>query len=88
MGFLAQESDSLFPQLVSYEKEKDMYKMNYAGFSTVAIKAVQEPQVLIQNQQVHMAQLENQNIDLRQRFEKLEELVSKNNTPITHKLLL
>lgn len=62
--------------------------MNYAGFSTVAIKAVQEPQVLIQNQQVHMAQLENQNIDLRQRFEKLEELVSKNNTPITHKLLL
>lgn len=44
IGMLAQEAHRLFPQLVSYDKEKDLYKINYAGFSTVAIKAIQEQQ--------------------------------------------
>lgn len=61
MGFLAQESYSLFPQLVSYDKEKDLYKMNYAGFSTVAIKAIQEQQQTID--------------ELRARLEKVEALL-------------
>ena len=65
IGMLAQHSYSLFPQLVSYDKEKDVYKMNYAGFSTVAIKAIQEQQLLIEQQQ--------QLIDtLIKRLEKLE----------------
>jgi hypothetical protein len=45
---------------VSYNKEKDLYKMNYAGFSTVAIKAIQEQQVIIENQQKQIAFLQKE----------------------------
>jgi hypothetical protein len=70
LGFLAQEVNKLFPELVSYSKEKDLYKMNYAGFSTVAIKAIQEQQQVIQDQQ--------QEIDaLRTRLDKLEAALLK-----------
>lgn len=57
LGFLAQDAYRLFPQLVSYDKEKDLYKMNYAGFSTVAIKAIQEQQLIIQSQQQQIDEL-------------------------------
>lgn len=63
IGMLAQEAYKLFPQLVSYDKEKDLYKMNYAGFSTVAIAAIQEQQVEID--------------DLKKRLLALEEKLSK-----------
>ncbi len=63
IGMLAQEAYKLFPQLVSYDKEKDLYKMNYAGFSTVAIAAIQE-------QQVEMD-------DLKKRLLALEEKLGK-----------
>jgi Chaperone of endosialidase/Head domain of trimeric autotransporter adhesin len=70
IGLLAQETHKLFPELVSYSKEKDLYKMNYAGFSTVTIKAIQEQQVVIQNQQ--------QQIDeLNTRLEKLEQILRR-----------
>lgn len=71
IGFLAQETYKLFPELVSYSADKDLYKMNYAGFSTVAIKAIQEQQVIIHRQQ--------QKIDtLEQRLQKLEALLLHN----------
>lgn len=65
LGMLAQEARELFPELVSYDEEKDLYKMNYAGFSTVAIKAIQEQQAVIQKQQ-------NTIDDLIKRIESLE----------------
>jgi Chaperone of endosialidase/Head domain of trimeric autotransporter adhesin len=63
IGLLAQQAHQLFPELVSYSKEKDLYKMNYAGFSTVAIKAIQEQQKEIEA--------------LKARLEKLEALLLK-----------
>jgi hypothetical protein len=57
IGLLAQQAHQLFPELVSYSKEKDLYKMNYAGFSTVAIKAIQEQQLLIEKQQQQIDEL-------------------------------
>ena len=63
IGMLAQEAYQLFGELVSYDKEKDLYKMNYAGFSTVAIRAIQEQQAEIE--------------DLKKRLERLEEKLGK-----------
>lgn len=63
IGFIAQEAYKLFPELVSYDKEKDLYKMNYAGFSVVAIKAIQEQQKEIE--------------ELKARLEKLEAIILK-----------
>jgi hypothetical protein len=57
IGLLAQEAYQLFPELVSYSKEKDLYKMNYAGFSTVTIKAIQEQQLVIQTLQQQIDEL-------------------------------
>jgi hypothetical protein len=59
-GLLAQDAISLFPQLVSYNSEKDLYKMNYAGFSIIAIKAIQEQQVLIEQQQKQIDELKKE----------------------------
>jgi hypothetical protein len=63
IGMLAQETYQLFPELVSYNKTNDVYKMNYAGFSTVAIKAIQEQQKEIEA--------------LKARLEKLEAILQK-----------
>lgn len=65
IGMLAQHTYKYFPELVSYDKENDIYKMNYAGFSTVAIKAIQEQQTIIKNQQTTID-------ELIKRIEKLE----------------
>jgi hypothetical protein len=48
-GFLAQEVEPLFPELVS---EKNGFKaLNYSGFGVVAIKAIQELHALVEAQQ-------------------------------------
>ncbi len=54
IGLIAQEAKELFPELVSYSKADDMYGVNYAGFSMVAIKAIQEQQEVIEEQQTEI----------------------------------
>ncbi|MCB0628302.1 MAG: tail fiber domain-containing protein [Lewinella sp.] len=58
IGFIAQEVAPIFPELVSYSEADDLYGINYAGFSVVAIKAIQEQQALIEAQQQQIATLE------------------------------
>ena len=52
IGFIAQEVAKLFPELVSYDESEDLYGINYARFSVLAIKAIQELQEII-NAQAH-----------------------------------
>jgi hypothetical protein len=66
IGMLAQQAYELFPQLVSYDKKKDVYKMNYAGFSTVALKAIQE-------QQQQIDQLRNELAAIKELLHKQKE---------------
>lgn len=48
LGFIAQEVQPLFPELVGYAgEEQDIMTLNYNGFSVLAIKAIQEQQALI-----------------------------------------
>jgi len=42
IGFVAQDVESIYPELVNYNKEDDLYQLNYSGFGVVAIKAIQE----------------------------------------------
>lgn len=63
LGLIAQDAYQLFPELVNYDKEKDLYKINYAGFSTVAIKAIQELQM-------EMETLKKEIIALKERLRK------------------
>jgi hypothetical protein len=70
IGFVAQEVKPLFPELVYYSEADDLYGIDYAGFSVVAIKAIQEQQTVIEVQQ--------QTIDnLLKRLEALEKKVQQ-----------
>lgn len=72
IGMLAQETQKLFPSLVSYDAKKDLYKMNYAGFSTVAIKAIQEQQIIIDKQSERIDKLQHTIDALIKRNEMLD----------------
>lgn len=63
VGFLAQEAEPLFPELVNHNQLDDgseMYTMDYAGFSVIAIKAIQELKELIDVQQAEIDALKEQ----------------------------
>lgn len=57
IGLLAQEAKDIFPELVSYSEVDSLYGVNYAGFSMVAIKAIQEQQEVIETQQTEIDEL-------------------------------
>jgi hypothetical protein len=64
LGFIAQQVEPLFPELVSEKNE--LKGLNYDGFGVIAIKAIQEQQYLINQQQKLIEELVN-------RVQKLEE---------------
>ena len=72
-GFIAQEVQQLFPEMVSvssYTVEKsvtipDFHALNYNGFKMIAVKAVQEEQHMIEQQQ-HVQD------DINKRLETIE----------------
>ncbi|MEM6524231.1 MAG: tail fiber domain-containing protein, partial [Bacteroidota bacterium] len=52
LGFIAQEVEPLFPELVENpNSENSYYSMEYSTVGVIAIKAIQEQQELIENQQ-------------------------------------
>ncbi|PHN04716.1 tail fiber domain-containing protein [Flavilitoribacter nigricans] len=69
IGFIAQEVAPVFPELVDYSEADDLYGINYAGFSVVAIKAIQEQQAVIESQQATID-------DLNKRLELLEKAMA------------
>lgn len=71
IGFIAQETKALFPELVDYSAADDLYGINYAGFSVIAIKAIQEQQQIIEQQQLTID-------DLQKRLSALEKIILEN----------
>jgi len=69
IGFIAQEIAALFPELVHYSETDDVYGIDYSGFGVVAIKAIQEQQAIIDNQQELIE-------GLSQRLEALERKIN------------
>lgn len=48
IGFIAQDVLTLFPELVNYNQEMDVYSLQYSTFAVIAIKAIQEQQLIIE----------------------------------------
>ena len=59
LGFLAQEVGEVFPDVVRYAEDGSP-GLAYDLFSILSIKAIQEQQAMIDNQQVHIAEQEEQ----------------------------
>jgi hypothetical protein len=70
IGFLAQDVEPLFPDLVS-EKEGIM-GLNYDGFSVIAIQAIREQQELIDNQAEMIESLQKEMEALKRRVSAME----------------
>jgi Chaperone of endosialidase len=69
LGFIAQEVLPLFPELVGETSNKEgtahYLSLNYGGFGPIAIKAIQEQQIQIED-------LKKQNADLKALMEALD----------------
>ncbi len=75
LGFIAQEAQEIFPELVSYQEDDDMYGINYAGFSVVAIKAIQEQQVVINDLESKNDELQTTLMHLESQIRKQEKMI-------------
>jgi Chaperone of endosialidase len=76
-GFISQEVVDLFPELVnSFKRSAEdptlYFGLNYAGFSVIAIKAIQEQQQQIQSQQQTIDAQNKKLEDFEKRLEALE----------------
>lgn len=74
LGFLAQDVQLLFPELVRQSSDRKGQKgylsINYGGFGVLAVKAIQEQQIEIEN-------LKKENEVLRAKFDSLEARLQK-----------
>ncbi len=57
LGFIAQEVEPIFPEVVHFSEADGLYGINYAAFGVIAIKAIQEQQAIIENQQKQIDEL-------------------------------
>ena len=80
IGVIAQELKEVFPELVKYAPEQDTYTVDYTSMAPLAIKAIQEQQVMIENLQKQVTELqsklkkeENTNSDLSAKLESILE---------------
>ncbi len=74
LGFIAEDVLAVFPELVeSVGENGENLAINYAGFSVVAIKAIQEQQVMIQKQQETIDKLKFQIAEL----ERIKQLITE-----------
>ncbi len=80
LGFLAQSVAPLFPELVNYtagDGTEATYTMDYAGFSVVAIKAIQEQQAFIEAQAQQLADQEARLQALEAQLAEIRALLEK-----------
>ena len=60
-GFLAQELEKVFPQFVFYGGDDQvLYTVDYAGMSVVALKAIQEQQLVIEELKTELESIKSQ----------------------------
>ncbi|MBC6997391.1 tail fiber domain-containing protein [Cytophaga sp. FL35] len=70
IGLIAQDVQSIFPDLVSSDSEDELLGLNYSAFAIVAIKAIQEQQLLIEKQSEKIASLEARLLRLEKNISK------------------
>ncbi|MEZ4874611.1 MAG: tail fiber domain-containing protein [Flavobacteriaceae bacterium] len=81
LGLIAQDVEPLFPQLVkkpTFEQgEESPYMLNYSGFGIIAIKAIQEQQQIIENQNATIEFLISELQNQQQEIETIKNLLKQ-----------
>jgi hypothetical protein len=70
IGFIAQDVLDVFPELVHYSHDAGFYSLNYSGFAVVAIQAIQEQQLLLD-------QLQKENEEIRKELDEIKKLLGQ-----------
>lgn len=82
LGFIAQDVQPLFPELVgrlhNYDGKTEFLALNYGGFGVLAIKAVQEQQQQIESLKKENQDLKGQVENLEARLQRLEKAMLEN----------
>ena len=73
LGLIAQETEGLFPQLVSYDAEADAYHLDYGGIGVLSVKAIQKQQLEIDMLADKLKKTEEENRNLLKLILSLEE---------------
>lgn len=71
IGFIAQDVEKIFPEMV-YDLDGGLKGINYAGFAVVAIKAIQEQEEYIRQQQLNISEQQKAIVNLENRLLTLE----------------
>jgi len=77
VGFVSQEVNNVFPEFtkkVLLENGSDVLMVNYAGFSVIAIKAIQEQQQIIEAQHAKLEKQEDRLTKLEKEMAELKAL--------------
>ncbi|MDC0231026.1 tail fiber domain-containing protein, partial [Aureispira] len=84
IGVLAQDAHKLFPEFVTpgetNEEGQNTWMVNYAGFSMVAIKAIQEQQEIIEKQKQQIINHQNDMKALKAEVESIKSLLQSSNS--------
>jgi len=73
IGFIAQDINKVYPELIAHDEETDMFTMNYSGLGVIAIKAVQELKIKVDQLALENSKLKAQLL----KYEDLETLLAK-----------
>jgi hypothetical protein len=77
LGLIAQEIEPVIPELVARGKdEAQTLGLNYIGLVPVVIKAIQEQQATIQDQQATIGRLTEENVALKARLVAIEQALA------------
>lgn len=79
VGFIAQEVDELFPELVGKNAKRggteELLSLNYTGFGVLAIKAIQEQEEELNSLRKENDLLKSKTVELESRLEALEQAI-------------
>ena len=70
IGMVAQDVQKIYPELITYHKEQDVYHMDYSATGVIAVKAVQELKKEVDS-------LKTENAILKEKLSKLEALEAR-----------
>ena len=59
IGFIAQDVQLVVPELVNYDKDKDVYSVSYANTSALLVEAIKEQQTQIESQKSEIEELKD-----------------------------
>ncbi len=76
-GFIAQEVEKIFPGAVSSNGKDGMKAIAYQKLNILAIKSIQEQQVIIEAQQKQIDEVKQQNLLMLESIKKLEKAIEE-----------